>query len=1402
MADFTSTLSNLSPKKRALFELLLKDEGVGQGSYNNITSRERSHTLLPSFAQQRLWFLDQLEPNSPLYNIYKVVRLKGVLDTKVLEKALNEIVRRHEALRTTFTTKDGSPAQVITESATVVVPVIDISSLKEAEREIESRRLATEEVRRHFDLSVDLMLRATLLRIGDEDYVFVFVLHHIASDGWSIGLLMRELTILYQAFLSGTSSPLPELPIQYADFALWQREWLQGEVLDNQLAYWKRQLDDAPALLELPADRPRSSVQTFVGAQAFLTLSEDLTRQLKALSQQEHVTLFMILLAAFKTFLHRYTNQNDIAIGSPIAGRTRIEVEPLIGLFVNTLVLRTDLSGNPTFRELLLRVRETALGAFAHQDVPFEKLVEELQPERNLSYTPFFQTMFALQNAPKQNLELPGVTQSHIDIESVAAKFDIVFFMTEKASTLHGRLEYNTDLFDARTIERMLHHFQVLLHGIVANPDRRLSELPLLIDAERQRLVVEWNDTKTDYPRARSIQELFEAQVERTPDAIAVVFERERLTYHELNRRANQLAHRLQQSGVKPGILVGICVERDLALIVGMLGILKAGGAYLPLDPTFPREHLAFMLEDTQTHLVVVQEILKASLPEHITRIVIDADKEKFDAQSEANLNVEAKAEDLAYVMYTSGSTGKPKGIAIGHRAVVRLVCETNYVQLGASDKIAQIANASFDAATFEIWGALLNGAKLVLMKKDVALSPRDFAQHLREHEITVMFLTTALFNQLVATVPEAFGSIKTLLFGGEAVDPKYVDALLKSSPPSRLLHVYGPTENTTFTSWYLVPDRLDETAAVPIGRPIANTQIYVLDSHHQPVPIGVAGELYIGGDGLAKGYVNRPELTAERFIPNPFSSEPPARLYKTGDRVRYAPDGNLEFLGRFDRQVKVRGFRIELEEIEALLNAHTLVRESVVMMREDEPGEKRLIAYVVPRTDTNAAAQPTTETQISGDDLRDYMKLRLPDYMIPAAFIILDSLPLTPNGKVNHRALPVPELTRNARESAFVAPRDPFEQQLTDIWEQVLGVSPISVYDNFFALGGHSLLAVRMVSMIENVCGKKLPLAELFADATIAHVAHFLLQRRDEKFQSHLVPVQPFGSRRPFFFLHGDFNGGGFYCSKLAEHLGDSQPLYAFQPHGLDSQQIPATIEEMAADYVETLREFQPEGPYLLGGFCHGGLVAFEMARLLQKQNQKVDSLILIYASATNVRFRFHHNLVRFVGDFLRSKPNTQLTWFLRLRKLSKGVNDLSRAEQISFLFNKARNFRTASNRNRAKAEHVEPSDASLAMPQRHSMDVLRKYSKAVNGYVPGKYSGSLNLFYSKKAYALHIADPSLGWRDAAASVTLHTVAGDHLTCITTHIQALAGQIKTCLDEVQNEVQDEVQARNPVGNS
>ena len=1058
----------------------------------------RNEKLPLSFAQQRLWLLNQLEPANPVYNRPLAFRLTGKLQPEVIERCLNEIVRRHEVLRTNFQDNGDEAVQVISPSLTVDLPLIDLSHLPDREREAEALRQASRESQQTFDLTRGALLRTRLYRLGEQDHLLLLVTHHIVFDGWSDSLLLGEIAALYPAIISGSPTPLTDLPIQYIDYANWQRQQNDKATLDADLSYWKRQLNNSPPLLNLPTDRPRPAVRSCRGARKVFTLPAVLSKSLKELSSREQVTLFMTLTAAFNSLLYRYTGQEDILLGVPTAGRNRVETEPLLGVFINTIVVRTDLSGAPSFRDLLRRVRGVALSAYTHQDLPFEKLIDVLQPDRDLSRNPLFDVMFQLRNTPHHELALQGLRVDCIDLDIGVAKFDLSLEVIDETERLVCRCEYSTDLFDSATITRMAEHFQTLLEGIVEDPGQNITTLPLLTPPERHQLLIEWNDTEADYPADKSIHQLVEEQAERTPDAVAVVYANQGLTYRDLNAKANQLAHYLKKLGVGPDVLVGICVERSLEMIVGLLGILKAGGAYVPLDPSYPKERLDFMLEDTDVAVLLTQEhLLKLFADQNRQVICLDRELNDVANASPENPARSVTPDNLAYVIYTSGSTGKPKGVTIPHRGILRLLYGVDYVQLDDHQTFLQLAPLSFDASTFEIWGPLLHGAKCVLYPGSVP-TPTELAEFLHQHGITTLWLTAALYNAVIEEAPQALLGIKQLLIGGEALSVTHVLRGLALLPNTQIINGYGPTEGTTFTCCYpIARDLTDQPAtSIPIGRPIGNTQVYILDQQRNPVPVGVTGELYIGGDGLARGYLNRPELTAEKFIANPFSTEVHARLYKTGDLARYLADGNIEFLGRIDDQVKIRGFRIELGEIGSVLAQHPAVREVVVLAREDSSGDKRLIAYVV------ANQQPSPAT----NQLRNYLKEKLPDYMVPSAFVFLDKLPLTSTGKVDRKALPAPDQSRPELEESHVIPRTPVEEVVASIWSEVLNLETVGIHDNFFDLGGHSLKATRVNSRLCTIFKIDLALRLLFENPTVESLARAVVANETRPGQTERI--------------------------------------------------------------------------------------------------------------------------------------------------------------------------------------------------------------------------------------------------------------------------------------------------------
>jgi iturin family lipopeptide synthetase A len=1075
---------------------------------------DRNGKLALSYSQERLWFINQLEPENVAYNAPAAVRILGPLELESLERTLREIVRRHESLRTRFLSVDGEAQQIIDPSLSVELPVTELSHLPELEREVEAQRLARQEARQPFDLARGPVFRAKLLRLASQDHVLVFNMHHIVCDAWSIGVLVREVSAIYNNFSNGQPSLLPELDIQYADFSAWQRELLSGPLLDEQLEYWKRKLA-AVEPLNLPTDRPRAGIQRPDGATTRFTVPKELTESLKVLSRKQTATLYMILLAAFQALLGRYSGQSDIAVGSPIAGRLRTETEALIGVFINTLVLRTDLSSQPDSMELLQQVKETTLEAYAHQDVPFERLVEVLLPQRDLTQMPLFQVLFVFQNVPFTALELGAAKMLPFDVDNGAAQFDVTLMLEETSSGMEGSIAYNKGLFDAATMRRMIEHYQMLLSGVVENPKQPIAWLPLLTANERKQVTEEWNRTEAQYPLNKCLHEIFEEQVERTPRAVAVVDEDRELSYEELNRRANQIAHYLRKLGVGPDVIVGLCMERSVEMVVGLLGVLKAGAAYMPLDPEYPAERLTYMLQDAQLKFLLTQERLQDIFAGFTgSMICVDTQRlgkilEESDANPDGS-NVDP--ENLAYVLYTSGSTGRPKGVGMTQGPLCNLVA-WQLISNSGPHRTLQFTPLTFDVSFQEIFATLCSGGSLVLIGNDTRRDPAELWKVLCEREVERLFLPFIALQELAEASCAAeweFTSLRTVITAGEQL--KVTPALQRffdRLSVAILENQYGPTECHVVTAHRLQATSKEWPLLPPIGKPIANDQVYVLDENNTPLPIGVPGGLYLAGAGLARGYLNRPDLTAERFVPNPFSVRGGERMYRTGDRVRWRADGDLEFIGRLDDQVKIRGFRIELGEIEAALREHGGVRQAVVIVREDQVGEKRLVAYVVPEQEHEKSGNGSGRAELHISELREHLLGKLPEYMVPSAYVQMEELPLNHNGKVDRKNLPQPDT--ETPEEKYVGPRNPTEETLCQLWQEVLRREHVGIHDNFFKIGGHSLLAARVAARMRESFKLDIPLRRMFESPTIAQLAEVIdqaLQTGVNGAPSHLRPA------------------------------------------------------------------------------------------------------------------------------------------------------------------------------------------------------------------------------------------------------------------------------------------------------
>jgi amino acid adenylation domain-containing protein len=1062
---------------------LSKTNDLSTAKRKNIDLSAEDVFVFPaSFAQQRLWLLYQLEPGSPHYNLPAAVRLRGSLNLGALEQSLNEIVRRHESLRTTFAAVDEQPMQVIASALTLDLPVIDLRQLPDFDRETQARKLAIEEALHPFDLVHGPLMRANLLRLDREDHVLLLTMHHIISDEWSNDIFWEEMTTLYKAFCAKEPSPLPDPAIQYADFAQWQRQWLEGEVQEKQLSYWKQQLGGDLHRLQLPTDRLRPAVQTYRGSSQSLVMPQKLADTLKVLGQQEGATMFMTLLAAFKVLLFRYTGQEDILVGTPIANRTRAELERVIGFFVNTLCLRANLSGDPSFRELLGQVREVALDAYSHQDLPFEKLVQELQPERDSSYNPLFQVMFDTPN-PSIFPQLPGLSMSIMEIERKTAHFDLTISMTEATEGLKTMAYYNTDLFNAATITRMLEHFQILLEGIAADPDQRLSELPLLTPEERHRLLVEWNDTHADYPNDRCIHQLFEVQVEKTPDAIAASFEDRQMTYRQLNEMANQVGLLLLGRGIGRGSYVPILMGRNIDVAISMLAVMKTGAAFVPLDIDWPTERIKQVLGDLDSEVILVNHTTPFE-EEELGRSFLMVDQQ-VPSNAILNLNVDMDSGEPIYAIYTSGSTGKPKAAVVLHQGITnRFSWMNEFFGVETAAAVLQTTPHIYDSAVWQLFWPLINGGKTVIPSPGMETDADYLSTLIGKQEITITDFVPSVFNTIVpqlvsdSIIRQKLRSLRSIIVGGEEITPGTTYSFMAHFPHVRVINLYGPTEASIGCICYEVTGR--ENDRIPIGKPISNVHVVIADRDMNPVPVGVGGELYLSGICLGLGYLNDEEKTKAAFVENRFAEIDYSKLYKTGDLARYLPDGNIEFLGRIDHQVKIRGFRIELGEIETVLAQHPAVQQCVTLVREDEPGNKRLVAYIL----SNQAQAPTIS------EMASFLKTKLPHYMVPSAFVTLKKFPLTPNGKIDRKALPAPTGLCPELGLTYVAPRTEMERTIASIWQKVLHLEKVGIHDNFFELGGHSLLATQVASRIREILHLEVPLKRFFESPSIASLS------------------------------------------------------------------------------------------------------------------------------------------------------------------------------------------------------------------------------------------------------------------------------------------------------------------------
>ncbi|MBT2489146.1 amino acid adenylation domain-containing protein [Streptomyces sp. ISL-96] len=1277
MTGLADRLAGLTPAQRALLDRRMRERSTSTVTNAPIPRRQRENRVPLTVDQERIWLIHQFDPEDPVYNVYFASRLHGELDTDALQRAVDAFVQRHEAMRTTFEQDGHAPVQVIHDSMAVPLDHQDLRSVPADRREDEMMRLATEELRKPFDLVKGPLLRIALLRLGDREHVLVGTVDHLVWDRGSMGLFNAEIAEFYTAFATGREPQLPPIEVHYPDYSEWQPQWLREEVQRKHLPYWKKQLEGADLVLELPTDRPRPPLQTANGARYQFPLTPELTQAIRDLAKREDVTVNIALLAAWQLILHRLTGQQDIVVGTTSSTRSRPETEPMIGYFLTMLPLRTTVRPGMTVRELLQATRTTMMGAFDHHDIPFGTLLDELDLDRDPSRTPIYQTSFILVDfLHEDETPMAGLTVEELMLDNATAKDDVMLgFFDDPALAddhFHGVLEYNTDLFDESTMARMARQIVRLLEQMSEDAGRAVRDLSLLGPDEARMLLVEWNRTEAAREPGASLDVLVRRQAAATPDAVAVSCGDEQLTYAELLDRAGRLASYLQQRGVVPETVVGVCLERSTDLVVALLGVVISGGAYLPLDAGYPAQRLATMTGDADAKFLLTRSGLLDSLADCPgERICLDTDAEAVAAAPAVPAAVGAGEDRLAYVIYTSGSTGRPKGVEVTHRNLSNLLlamaAETG---LGAGDTLTAVTPVTFDIAGLELYAPLISGARMHVVRKEEAVDGRRLAALLAETAATVMQATPATWQLLVEAGWRNDGSLRVLV-GGEALPPALAEQLVRE--PGRTWNVYGPTETTIWSTAH----RLDSgTEQVSIGRPLDNTQVYVLDERLEPVPVGMPGDLYLGGTGVARGYRGRPALTAERFVPDPFGGRPGARLYATGDKARLREDGTLVFLGRDDGQVKLRGFRIELGEIEARLEEHPAVRRAVALVREDRPGDKRLTGYVV-AADGGEGAAPGVE------ELREHLRRFLPDYMVPSAIVALDAFPLNTSGKIDRRALPEPVIERDA--ASYVPPRDAVELEVAHIWEEVLGVKPIGLHDRFFDLGGHSLLVLRLMAEIEKRFGQQLPMAAIFRGATVERFARMLRDGYQDEADVHLVEIGSGTTGTPVFFAHPAGSEVVCYMPFAGLMDGGDRPLYALaSPPPVDGVLPYADFGARAAAYAELIREVQPEGPYTVAGWCYGGTNAFAVAGELEKTGAEVSVIMMdshppaevpegsepdpadiVEAIAANLQWDYG-NALKSVEELKGMTPDEHLDYLLAIARASNYLPPDAGREQV----------------------------------------------------------------------------------------------------------------------------------------
>jgi amino acid adenylation domain-containing protein len=1327
-------LEAISHHKDDLLEVIHRVDAFQPAEEPTIRRYPRSDFIPLSYAQQGMWFLHQLEGNHPAYSVLMAMRLRNRLDIEALEKSLAELVRRHESLRTCFPNVGGQPFQRILEPMPHPLRLRDLQDFEGPDQNEQIQKISLDFGTKPFDLENGPLFRNMLIRFSPEDHILLLSMHHIITDGWSLRILFAELNELYEAFSTCRPHQLKDLNVQYADFTLWQRKWLQADRLQPLVEFWRERLADTPEAIALNTDKPRPPVATFNGGEILFNIGPDLAGQLKELGERAGTTSFMTLLAAYAALLHRYSGMDDLVIGSPAANRTHTELEGIIGFFVNTLALRVNLQGDPTFMELLARVREMFLEAYAHQELPFEILVQSLEADRDLSRNPLFQVMFAFQSRPSVPTRI-----GHLDVEKMIfplgiSRFDINLMILGALEGFTCRWEYNSDLFHQDTAVQMSGHLLAILEAAVQEPGLHLSEIPLLSDNEREVLLDGWSTTCHGNEILGCTHKWVEDQVKRAPAEIAIEYKGTKISYLDLNRMANQLAHNLQKRGVGPDVLVGIYMQRSINAMLGVLGVLKAGGAYVPLDPTYPKERIAFMLSDSQVGVILTDESLGHKLPENLATVLsLGEDWQAFSQESTENPVSEVNDQNLAYVMYTSGSTGFPKGVAMPHRGLSNLINWQLRHSTVPKAKTLQFTTLSFDVSFQEIFATWCGGGTLVLISDEAVRDFQMVGKVMAEAHVERLFIPFAGLQHLADVLDD------------EAIDALHLKEVytageqLRITPPivrlfSRLngcvLHNhYGPTETHVITAHRLRGKPQDWPTIPPIGRPIDNAQVFILDPHMEPVPIGVTGDLYAGGPGLARGYINRPDEDRERFIPHPFEDAPDERLYKTGDLARYLRNGDIEFLGRTDDQVKIRGFRVELGEIETVLGQLPEVQTCVVSMKGDRPGDQQLTAYIIPREGSS----------IDFGAIKRNLRRKLPEHMIPSSLVQIESLPMTPSGKVDRRGLPEPRSMRSEQVQDWVGPRDSLEHRIAAVWEQVLGIYPIGVHEDFFDLGGHSLMAVRLISGIAKTTGITLPIAAMFQASTIEDQAEVLRSKDWQEKDSSLVIIQTGGTKPPLFCIHY-YGGNVLIYRDLARLLARERTVYGLQALGLEGKTRPHTrIEEMAAHYIEEIRSVQPVGPYHLAGASMGGNIAYEMARQLKSMGEEVGVVALFDTVGIPKNSRPMHDRVQ-----------------IHLMQLGRRTFQ----DKIGYLLERSR-FRIT--------RFIYGSYLLTGLPlPRFLWDLEHTTLQAFINYRPGQFDGDVMLFRATHRAPGTTKSPYLGWDTIiGGKIKIVEVPGEHATIL-----------------------------------